>query len=302
VVAVDAGTGVVTLQKPFDFTGTGYPWEAVNDALLRGRVDTVTDDNDLDFASGFTGASGTYRLSLIDLAVMNAYYDWQDEKCPDEELVFVATLGAGHFGTTLLTGNGHSLAVAGSTVSGFADATTEVGMTGTIVDLYLCDPAGRWYEIDDVTGASQVTLTTPAEEAFTSVPLYVSAKAYDGTFDFTNGSAAVPCTDDMRGTIAAGDFIQAVPALGATPVVDNPPSEVLSVDPADGLTITLAVAYAGLTNVGTKVIYRGDATQFPQAQDLPTGRGPTDVVSQDFTDFFPFVGSSLSSTVVEVGA
>jgi len=289
----------LTLKTPFDFSGTGYPWAAVNDAFLRGQIATVVDDNSLRFAETFTGDPGTYCLSLIDLAVMNVYYDWQDENCPEEELEFVATLGAGLFGTTLLPDNFHELGLGNSFIQQFDDAVSDIGPVGPVTERYLCDPRGRWYQIDEVVDTIEVSLIQPIEEEYDGCVLYLSAKAYDGTFDFTNGSASVPCTNDMRGVIEVGDYIQAVPALGTTPVDDNPPVEVLAIDAGDGLTITLAANYPGLTNAGTKVINRGDTTQFPMSQDLPDGREEADVVSQDFTDFFPATGSSMSSTVEE---
>ncbi len=300
IVGADGDT--LTLKTPFDFTGTGYPWTVVNDAFLRGQIASVIDDDNLAFAEAFTGETGTYRLSLIDLAVMNVFYDWQDEQCPEEELTFTVTLGSGHFGTTLLAGNFHELVEGQTTIGQLNDALTDIGPLGPVSDVYLCDPRGRWYTVIEVTTDTRVEIAEALEESFDGCPLYKSDTVYAAEFEFINGVDTVACTADMRGIINPGDFIQAVPALGFSPVADNPPVEVLSVDAADGLTLTLTSSYKGLDNVGTKAIYRGEAGQFPQAQDLPDGRGSGDVVTLNFTDFFPNAGATLTSTVAELEA
>lgn len=294
ILAVEDGE--LTLDEPPAATATGLSWIVMNEAQLRGQVDEIVDDDNLVFSEAFTGPTGDYVLSLIDLAVMNVYFDQYDERCPEEELGFVATLSVG-YGQALLTGRNHAFSVGSNVVTGFADAESEIGV-GAITDRYLSDPRGRWHRIALVLDAAQVQLATPVTEDFNSVPAHVSVKALDGTFAFVNGSASVAATDSQTGVLAAGDYVQAVPCLGDQPLVDCPVMQIDSID-GPGTGITLTAVYSGLDAPATKVILRGASSLLPRDQDLPDGREPTDVSPLQFTAFQPAAGATIESTVVE---
>jgi hypothetical protein len=290
----------VVVDEPFPSTASSLAWAVVNEAFLRGRIDSVTSDTELEFAEPFTGDTGTYLMSLIDLAVMSVRYDQQDELYPEEALDFEATLSVG-YGETLI-GHGITYGSGVDMVSGFQDAYTSIGPGGPVTDdVYLSDPRGRWHKIVNVSSNSVIGIETPATES-SPFPfgwvVWKSKVALVGDFAFSNGSSTVTCTDSQTGILSPGDYIQAVPALGATPLADCPVVQVDSIDMA-GTTITLAGPYSGINNATTKVIRRGPSSMLPKTIDLPTGRGPADVVTQDFTEFQPGAGSELTSTVAE---
>jgi len=283
------------VDSPLVAANTGVNWTTTGQYLYWGTVDSTSSDTALIFDTAFAYDTGTYKLGLIDNDYFIPIYDKGVEECPEETLGFVAQLSTG-YQETLLAGT-MTFDDGSTTVEGVGtDFVNEIGGPGAVTDKYLSTPNGHWYLVASVTDADTLVLDSAPDEDESAVVSHLADEVPAGTFTFNAGSPTVTASSSQTGVIAANDYIQVVPAVGATPFTDYPVVEVLSID-GPGTTITLTANYSGVNATTEKTIRRGAGAVLPLSVTLPTSKTAT--VAQDITAWQSAAGDSVSTTVTE---